>query len=191
MGVPSRTLVGPQKQTRSLLGRPGGPRTLQHPQCPHCGKNHSGECWRQLGVCFHCQQPGHIKRDCPKLGNREITSQLSVGQRERTQPIAAPQPAIVKDRIGAQSQAGSSANAHRGGHPGRPRTTAKVYAMTQQQAQATPEVVTGILSISNADARVLIDPGATHSFVANSYFIHLGREFKRLDIPMVVSTPIG
>ena len=63
--------------------------------------------------------------------------------------------------------------------------------MTQQQAQATPEVVTGILPISNADARVLIDSGATHSFVANSYVTHLGREFKRLDILIVVSTPVG
>ena len=63
--------------------------------------------------------------------------------------------------------------------------------MTQQQAQATPEVVTGILSISNADTRVLIDPGAIHSFVANSYVTHLGREFKRLDSPIVVSTPVG
>ena len=90
------------------------------------------------------------------------------GSKERTQPIAASQPTIVKDRIRAQSQAGSSASAHRGGQPGRPRTAARVYAMTQQQAQATPEVVTGILPISNADARVLIDLGATHSFVANS-----------------------
>ena len=43
-GVPSRTIIGPQQQTRSLLGRSGGPRTLTHPQCPHCGKNHPGEC---------------------------------------------------------------------------------------------------------------------------------------------------
>ena len=63
--------------------------------------------------------------------------------------------------------------------------------MTQQQAQATPEVVTSILFISNADARVLIDPGATHSFVANSYVTHLGRKFKRLDSPIVVSTLVG
>ena len=58
-----------------------------------------------------------MKRDCPKLGNREATSQLSVGQREKTQPIAAPQPTIVRDRIGAQSQAGSSASTHRGDSP--------------------------------------------------------------------------
>ena len=52
-------------------------------------------------------------------------------------------------------------------------------------------MVIGILPITNADARVLIDSGATHSFVANSYVTHLGRKFERLDIPMVVSTPVG
>ena len=35
--------------------------------------------------------------------------------------------------------------------------------MTRQEAQATPDVVTGTLSIFGDDARVLIDPGATHS----------------------------
>ena len=128
---------------------------MTHPQCPHWGKNHPGEYWRQLGVCFHCKKPRHMKRDCPKLGNREATSQLSVGQRKKTQPIAAPQPTIVRDRIGAQSQVGSSTSSCRGGQPSRPQTAAKVYAMTQHQAQATPKVVTSILSISNADARVL------------------------------------
>ena len=52
-------------------------------------------------------------------------------------------------------------------------------------------MVTGILFISNADARILIDLGATHSFVANSYVTHLGRKFERLDSPIVVSTPVG
>ena len=63
--------------------------------------------------------------------------------------------------------------------------------MTQQQAQATPEVVTGTLPISNSSARILIDPGATHSFVATSCIMHLGKEPKQLDNPMNVSTPVG
>ena len=46
IGVPSRTIIGPQQQARSLLGRSGGPQTLTYPQCPHCGKNNPGECWR-------------------------------------------------------------------------------------------------------------------------------------------------
>ena len=71
-----------------------------------------------------------MKRDCPKLRNKEDTSQLSVGQKERTQPIATPQPATVRDRIRAQSQVGSSATPRHGGQFGKPRTAAKVYAMT-------------------------------------------------------------
>ena len=35
--------------------------------------------------------------------------------------------------------------------------------MTRREAQATPDVVTGTLSIFGDDASVLIDPGATHS----------------------------
>ena len=45
--------------------------------------------------------------------------------------------------------------------------------------------------VSNADARILIDSSATHSFVVNSYAMHLGRESRILDIPMVISTPVG
>ena len=37
--------------------------------------------------------------------------------------------------------------------------------MTRQEAQGTPDVMTGALSIFDDDARVLIDPGATHSFI--------------------------
>ena len=38
--------------------------------------------------------------------------------------------------------------------------------MTSQEAHATPDVVTGTLSILGDDARVLIDLGATHSFIS-------------------------
>ena len=41
--------------------------------------------------------------------------------------------------------------------------------MTSQEALATSNVVTGTLSIFGDDARVLIDPGATHSFISLEY----------------------
>ena len=56
-----------------------------------------------------------------------------------------------------------------------PRTQARVYAMTQKDAQTTPNVVTGMLSVANKQAYVLIDPGATHSFVSSIFGVHLGR----------------
>ena len=41
--------------------------------------------------------------------------------------------------------------------------------MTSQEAQATPDVVTGTLSIFGDDACVLIDLRATHYFVSREY----------------------
>ena len=41
--------------------------------------------------------------------------------------------------------------------------------MIRQEAQATLDVVTGTLSIFGDDARVLIDLGATHSFISREY----------------------
>ena len=41
--------------------------------------------------------------------------------------------------------------------------------MTRQEAQATPDVMTGTLSIFGDDARVLIDAGAIHSFISREY----------------------
>ena len=50
-----------------------------------------------------------------------------------------------------------------------PRTQARVYAMTQQEADAAPDVVTGIISILDHDAYTLVDPGATHSFASKAF----------------------
>ena len=48
-------------------------------------------------------------------------------------------------------------------------TQAKVYAVTQQDADASPDVVTGIISILDHDAYTLVDPGATHSFPSKHF----------------------
>ena len=49
------------------------------------------------------------------------------------------------------------------------RTQARVYAVTQQDAVAAPDVVTGIISILEHDAYTLVDPGATHSFASKLF----------------------
>lgn len=41
----------------------------------------------------------------------------------------------------------------------------RVYTITKQDAQAFQSVVTGILSLFDYDAQILIDPGSTHSFI--------------------------
>ena len=63
--------------------------------------------------------------------------------------------------------------------------------MTQKDSQATPNAVTGTLLVNNEKAYVLIDPGATHSFVSTIFSMHLDRSCSLLSQPLLVSTPVG
>ena len=51
----------------------------------------------------------------------------------------------------------------------RPQAQARVYAIPRQEAVVAPEVVTGKLLVSHVEACVLIDPGATHSFITPTF----------------------
>ena len=63
--------------------------------------------------------------------------------------------------------------------------------MTQQDANAAPDVVTGIISILDHDAYTLVDPEATHSF-ASKHFLDLFQiETQSLEGRMRVSLPAG
>ena len=63
--------------------------------------------------------------------------------------------------------------------------------MTSQEALATPDVVTGTLSIFGDDAHVLIDPGATHSFISREYVTRVEATPVPLGCGLEVATPTG
>ena len=63
--------------------------------------------------------------------------------------------------------------------------------MTRQEAQATPDVVTGTLSIFGDDACVLIDPRATHSFISREYVAQVGMTPVPLGCGLEIATPTG
>ena len=63
--------------------------------------------------------------------------------------------------------------------------------MTSQEAQATPDVVTGTLSIFGDDAHVLINPGATHSFISREYVARVGMTPVPLECGLEIATPTG
>ena len=96
---------------------------------------------------------------------------------------------------------GASAAAGRGGH-GRgkgsaprmqieTRTQARVYAVTQKDADAALDMVTGIISILDHDAYTLVDPGATHSFASKPFLDRFQIETQPLEGCMRVSLPVG
>ena len=63
--------------------------------------------------------------------------------------------------------------------------------MTQQDATAAPDVVTGIISILDHDAYTLVDPGATHSFASKPFSDHFPIETQPLEGRMRVSLSAG
>ena len=71
------------------------------------------------------------------------------------------------------------------------RTQARVYAMTQQDADAAPDVVTGIISILDHDAYTLVDPRDTHSFASKHFLDRFQIETQPLEGCMRVSLPAG
>ena len=71
------------------------------------------------------------------------------------------------------------------------RTQAKVYAVTQQDADAAPKVVTGIISFLDHDAYILVDPGATHSFASKHFLDRFQIKTQPLEGRMRVSLPAG
>ncbi|CAL9018670.1 unnamed protein product, partial [Prunus brigantina] len=83
---------------------------------------------------------------------------------------------------------GGSQQRERGGRPG---ATGQVYNMTQQEAQASPDVITGMLPVFGIPARVLIDPGATHSFVALRFAHNANVKLSALQNELAISVPTG
>ena len=156
-------------------------------------RRHHGECKRYSTGCFHYGQEGHFIKECPQL----IGAETSVAS------LTTPTPEISTQRSSGRGfpSRGASAAAGRGGRGrGRgsasgiqteARTQARVYVVTQQDAYAASDVVTGIISILDHDAYILVDLRATHSFASKNFLDRFQIKTQPLEGRMRVSLPVG
>ena len=160
---------------------------------------------RQM-VYYQCQQPGHMRRDCPQRqgshGFRIAQSQSIAGQ-ERIQYVppwhgtgqrgqSQFQEATRAPHISHAGPRGQSMGRGRGRGPqvGTSGVQGRVYAITPQAESADQLVIQGTFFLSCLWARVLFDSGASHSFIAALVVIELGLKVETLEEPLYVSSPI-
>ena len=147
--------------------------------------------------CFHCGQEGHFIRNCPQL---VVVETSEVGTVASTPGTSGPSQA----GRGGSGRGGSTApgRGHGGGAGGRgstpigqiqsgTRTHARVFTVTRQEADASPDVIAGMISVYDHDTYALVDPEATHSFISVPFTERHQIEFQPIDGRMVVSVPNG
>ncbi|XP_070041052.1 uncharacterized protein [Nicotiana tomentosiformis] len=125
---------------------------------------------------------GHIQRDCRsshRIMGRGAAQPASSAATTSTSPPSAQGTTPTGSGV-ARGSAQSS------GGPNR------FYAMRRHQdSEASPDVVTGILTVQSHDVYGRIDPGFTLSYVTPYVAMEFGIELEQLHEPFFVSTMVG
>ena len=122
-------------------------------------------------MCYRCGQSGRFAKECPQLASGNGSATVAPVHR----PFSVGKGQDQRGASGRGSTPSSRPSVLEGrgqpprGPPGRPMTQARVFAVTQQEADTAHDVVTGMILVFDPDAYILIDLGATHSFISMGF----------------------
>jgi hypothetical protein len=137
--------------------------------CKKCWKKHPEECKMGSNLCFKCGKIGHLARDCPVNVGIKCYNYGESGHMSRECP---------KPRKAGVVTA-----------PGKTKATA--YALTWDEAGKRPDVVTGKFLVNNTHASILLNSGATFSFISSTSCTLWNLSVKDTPDSFEVETAIG
>ncbi|KAJ9562962.1 hypothetical protein OSB04_008122 [Centaurea solstitialis] len=117
----------------------------------------SKDCKVTMRLCFKCFRPGHVANECPQSDGATQTSGVAP---------------VKTESSGKKVEA--------------PRTRARVFQLTAEEAREEPDVVTGTFPVNSVPALVLFDSGASKSFVSYAFCKNFMHVRGRLDSPLEV-----
>ncbi|XP_071920667.1 uncharacterized protein [Coffea arabica] len=164
-GASSRGAQGGRGQGQQKTISLGVPAPTTRVSCGYCGKpNHTEDnCWKKLKKCLVCGSSEHQIATCP-VKNRDGNGGTQSEKSNPKQPTAS---------------------------TSRPKTSARVFALDHRRVPDSSEVVEGTIPIFHRLAKLLIDPGATHSFVNPAFMCGIAVNPVKLPYDLEVKTPTG
>ena len=132
------------------------------PECKICGKKHPGVCNKANIVCYKCNQKGHYANECQNQKAGTVCYKCGkLGHIAKDCKA----PALVNNMLRLTGPPSTS---------NQPR--ARTFNMTMGDAIQNTDVVAGTLPINSISAKVLIDSGATKSFISQEFAHRLNCE---------------
>ncbi|GAB2280947.1 hypothetical protein Dimus_039438 [Dionaea muscipula] len=172
--------------------------------CKKCKKRHSRgrACDGSPSTCHTCGKQGHISPMCRSGGRQQSQSgsqgfqrqtsshQQGSGRQQQQTSVASEVDSVQKT---AQTGSASTGQKGKGVASGGecPLIPGRVFTLTPVEAETSPSVVQGTLSVSSVPAHVLFDSGVTHSFASPSFLRSISIPVSALDVGMLVTTPVG
>nr|XP_027088578.1 uncharacterized protein LOC113709934 [Coffea arabica] len=159
------TRGGPVRRDQQRSDSQRSSASVSRGPCGFCGKPNYTEdnCWRKERKCLRCGSAEHQIASCPILPREaRVTPQSS------------------KANSGQSKVEGT-----------RPNVPARVYSLEQHQVPDSSEIVEGTIPVFHRLVRILIDLGATHSFVNPDFMCRIDIKPVSLPYDLEVSTPKG
>ena len=133
-------------------------------ECKTCGKTHAGICNKAGITCYKCNQKGHFANECQKVAVSCFKCG-KVGHLARNCKTVVPARSVVSTTNPVRNMATEVIPYT----PQASQAQSRTFNMNMKEAIQNPDVVAGTLFVNSTKVKVLIDSGATKSFISEEF----------------------